>query len=126
MLELLTFSITVLIGIDFGRVCNEQKRNGRTGSSDFDAVIIGGYNILLPYDRKIRKKERCVQMSKQNNAAVQNYAIEIIRAIHRHPEPERAHTIVVDIMQRLSNGEDTAVIEAMYAKDIAAMRGAKV
>lgn len=62
-------------------------------------------------------------MSKQNNVAVQNYAIEIIRAIHRHPDPQRAHAVLQDIMHRISSGDDLEAIKAMYAEDLSIMRG---
>lgn len=47
----------------------------------------------------------------------------IIQAIHRHPDPERACGVLEDIMQRMGAGEDLETIEAMYAEDLAIMKG---
>lgn len=50
-------------------------------------------------------------------------AVGIIQAIHRHPDPQRAHAVLQDIMHRISSGEDLKTIEAMYAVDLSIMRG---
>ena len=47
----------------------------------------------------------------------------IIKAIHRHPDPERACGVLEDIMQRMGAGEDLETIEAMYAEDLTIMKG---
>lgn len=47
----------------------------------------------------------------------------IIQAIHRHPDPERACGVLENIMQRMGAGEDLETIEAMYAEDLAVMKG---
>ena len=47
----------------------------------------------------------------------------IITATRRHPDPDRAHAVIRDIMQRISSGEDLEAIESMYAEDLSVMRG---
>ena len=47
----------------------------------------------------------------------------IIMAARRHPDPDRAHAVLQDIMARLSAGEDPESIKALYAEDLAIMRG---
>lgn len=47
----------------------------------------------------------------------------IIMAARRHPDTHRAHAVLQDIMARLSAGEDPEAIKALYAEDLAIMRG---
>ena len=47
----------------------------------------------------------------------------IITATRRHPDPQRAHAVLQDIMHRISSGEDPEAIKAMYAEDLSIMRG---
>jgi hypothetical protein len=47
----------------------------------------------------------------------------IITATRRHPDPDRAHAVIRDIMQRISSGEDLEAIEAIYTEDLFIMRG---
>lgn len=50
-------------------------------------------------------------------------ATNIIMAIRRHPDPCRACAVVEDIMARISTDEDLEAIKAVYAKDLAIMKG---
>ena len=50
-------------------------------------------------------------------------ATNIIMAIRRHPDPYRAYTVMEDIMARISAGEDVEAIKALYAEDLAIMKG---
>lgn len=47
----------------------------------------------------------------------------IITATRRHPDPQRAHAVLQDIMHRISSGDDLEAIKAMYAEDLSIMRG---
>ena len=49
--------------------------------------------------------------------------IEILRRIRNHPEPERAIFVVLDILSRISSGEDLEAIEAVYKDDLSIMKG---
>lgn len=51
--------------------------------------------------------------------------IEILHRIRRHPDPERACGVLENIMQRMGAGENLETIEAMYAEDLAIMKGAQ-
>ena len=51
-------------------------------------------------------------------------AAAIIQAIRRHPDQDRAQAVIMDVIHCISTGEDLEVIEAMYAEDLAIMRGA--
>ena len=50
--------------------------------------------------------------------------IEILRRIRNHPDPERAYSVIIDILSRIAAGEDLGAIEAMYTEDLAVMKGA--
>ena len=50
-------------------------------------------------------------------------ATKIIMSIRRHPDPCRACAVVEDIMARISDGEDPEAIKAVYAEDLAIMKG---
>lgn len=50
-------------------------------------------------------------------------ATNIIMALRRHPDPCRACAVVEDIMARISAGEDPEAIKALYAEDLAIMKG---
>lgn len=52
-------------------------------------------------------------------------AAAIIQAIRRHPDQDRAQTVVMDIIHRISSGEDLEAIAARYTEDLAIMKGAK-
>lgn len=49
-------------------------------------------------------------------------AAAIIQAIRRHPDQDRAHEVVMDVIARISAGEPLESLEAMYHEDLELMR----